>query len=172
MEQSITQYVDTLFTNMENFSQKDGLIGKPVTQGDKTFLPVMSLTLGYGGGDTQAKSKQNTGNASNMGGGVMGGALGIGAKLSTDAVIVIDKDNVLMAPLGAAGSISQVINKIPQIISSLGEPAERRPGEPAERLSEPRQEHVLTITCPQKGCIFGSAFFDTGSPKSRETFGV
>jgi uncharacterized spore protein YtfJ len=120
MEQSITQYVDTLFTNMENFSQKDGLIGKPVTQGDKTFLPVMSLTLGYGGGDTQAKSKQNTGNASNMGGGVMGGALGIGAKLSTDAVIVIDKDNVLMAPLGAAGSISQVINKIPQIISSLG----------------------------------------------------
>ncbi|MGE5494230.1 MAG: GerW family sporulation protein [Burkholderiales bacterium] len=119
MEQSITQYVDTLFVNMENFSQKDGLIGKPVTQGDKTFLPVMSLTLGYGGGDTQAKSKQSTGNASNMGGGVMGGALGIGAKLSTDAVIVIDKGNVLMAPLGAAGSMGQVINKIPQIISSL-----------------------------------------------------
>ncbi len=120
MEQSINQYVDTLFTNMENFSQKDGLIGKPVIQGDKTFLPVMSITLGYGGGDTQAKSKQNAGNASTMGGGVFGGALGIGAKLCTDAVIVIDKDNVLMAPVNAqAGSVSQVINKIPQIISSM-----------------------------------------------------
>lgn len=119
MEQSINQYVDTLFTNMENFSQKDGLIGKPVTQGDKTFLPVMSITLGYGGGDTQAKSKTNTNNTSAMGGGVAGGALGIGAKLCTDAVIVIDKENVLMAPIGTPGSISQVINKIPQIISSM-----------------------------------------------------
>ncbi len=119
MEQSITQYVDTLFTNMENFSQKDGLIGKPVMQGDKTFLPVMSITLGYGGGDTQAKSKSNVNNTSNMGGGVAGGALGIGAKLCTDAVIVIDKDNVLMAPVGTPGSMSQVINKIPQIISSM-----------------------------------------------------
>lgn len=121
MEQSITQYVDTLFTNMENFSQKDGLIGKPVTQGDKTFLPIMSITLGYGGGDTQSKSKTSVNNTSNMGGGVMGGALGIGAKLCTDAVIVIDKENVLMAPISSPGNISQVINKIPQIISSMGQ---------------------------------------------------
>jgi uncharacterized spore protein YtfJ len=33
---------------METFSQNDGLIGKPVVQGDKTFLPVMSITLGFG----------------------------------------------------------------------------------------------------------------------------
>lgn len=122
MDQNINQYVDTLFTNMENFSQKDGLIGKPVTQGDKTFLPVMSITLGYGGGDTQSKSKTNAGNNASMGGGVMGGALGIGAKLCTDAVIVIDKDNVLMAPINAqaGGGMTQVLNKIPQIISGMG----------------------------------------------------
>ncbi len=35
-------------------------------------------------------------------------------------VIVIDKDNVMMAPVNAqGGSMSQVINKIPQIISSM-----------------------------------------------------
>lgn len=121
MEQSITQYVDTLFTNMETFSQKEGLIGKPVTQGDKTFLPVMSITLGYGGGDTHAKNKTSAAASSTaMGGGVMSGALGIGAKLSTDAVIVIDKENVLMAPVGTPGGFSQVIDKIPQIIGSMG----------------------------------------------------
>jgi uncharacterized spore protein YtfJ len=119
MEQSITQYVDTLFNNMENFSQKDGLIGKPVTQGDKTFLPVMSITLGYGGGDTQSKNKTNVNNTTNVGGGMLSGALGIGAKLCTDAIIVIDKENVMMAPVGTPGNMSQVINKIPQIISSM-----------------------------------------------------
>lgn len=119
MDQNINQYVDTLFTNMENFSQKDGLIGKPVIQGDKTFLPVMAITLGYGGGDTQSKSNMNA-NTKSAGGGMSGGALGIGAKLSAEAVIVIDKDNVLMAPIGQPGGMGQMLNKIPQIISSMG----------------------------------------------------
>ncbi len=118
MDQNINQYVDTLFTNMENFSQKDGLIGKPVMQGDKTFLPVMAITLGYGGGDTQSKSNMNN-TTKSAGGGMSGGALGIGAKLSAEAIIVIDKDNVLMAPVGTPGNMTQVLNKIPQIISSM-----------------------------------------------------
>lgn len=123
MEQNLTQYVDTLFTNMENFTQKDGLIGKPVIQGDKTFLPIMSVTLGYGGGDSQSKGKagttaQSTGGMNNSMG---GGAMGLGAKLSADAIIVIDKDNVLMAPVGAQGNISQVIDKIPQIIGNMNQ---------------------------------------------------
>jgi uncharacterized spore protein YtfJ len=122
MEQSLTQYVDTLFTNMETFSQKDGLIGKPVTQGDKTFMPVMSITLGYGGGDTHSKGKTATGGtAATAPANMAGGALGIGAKLCADAIIVIDKDNVVVTPLNSvAGGVSQVINKIPQIISSMG----------------------------------------------------
>lgn len=119
MDQNINQYVDTLFANMENFSQKDGLIGKPVIQGDKTFMPVMAITLGYGGGDTQSKSNMNN-TTKSAGGGMSGGALGIGAKLSAEAVIVIDKDNVLMAPIGAPGGMGQMLNKIPQIISSMG----------------------------------------------------
>ncbi|MGI5849377.1 MAG: GerW family sporulation protein [Christensenellales bacterium] len=118
METNITQYVDNLFANMENFTQKDGLIGKPVMQGDKTFMPVMSITLGYGGGDTHAKSsKQNTtALSSGMSGNMMTGALGIGAKLCTDAVIVIDKDNVMLASVSPQGTVSQMIDKIPQII--------------------------------------------------------
>lgn len=121
MEQNITQYVDTLFNNMETFSQKDGLIGKPVTQGDKTFLPVMSITLGYGGGDSHAKGKPTAGGAgmAAQSGNLAGGALGIGAKLCADAVIVIDKDNVMMAPVGSQGGMNQVIDKIPQILSSM-----------------------------------------------------
>lgn len=114
--ENLTQQVDTLFTNMENFTQNDSLIGKPVSQGDKTFLPIMSITLGYGGGDTQSKAKQPSSAAS---AGMGGGALGLGAKLCTDAVIVIDKDNVMLAPVNGAGNISQIINQIPQIIGNM-----------------------------------------------------
>lgn len=121
MEQ-LTQNVDTLFSNMETFSQKEGLIGKPVTQGDKTFLPIVSVTVGYGGGDTQNKGQGTTPTSSTStgtSGSMTGAALGVGAKLSTDAVIVIDKDAVSILPLTQQGNVSQMINKIPEIITNI-----------------------------------------------------
>lgn len=119
MEQSLTQYVDTLFANMKSFSQDDGLIGKPVVQGDKTFLPVISITLGYGGGDSQSRGKQPAGAPTAKSANMMGDAMGVGAKLCTDAIIVIDKDNVLLAPIGAKGGMTQMIDKIPQVLNAM-----------------------------------------------------
>ncbi len=137
--ENLTQHVDTLFTNMENFTQNDSLIGKPISQGDKTFLPVMSLTLGYGGGDTQSKGKQTTGVAAS--GTMGGGALGVGAKLCTDAVIVIDKDNVMFAPINATSNMGQIINQIPQIIGNMqpgGSQASQQPS--ANQSMQPGQQ--------------------------------
>ncbi|OJU15488.1 MAG: sporulation protein [Clostridiales bacterium 43-6] len=107
--------VDTLFHSLENFTQKEGLIGKPVSQGDKTFLPVVSITLGYGTGNTSTKGSQSA--SATAAGNMSGGALGLGAKLSTDAIIVIDKNNVSMLPMNGLGGVSsQIIDKIPQIL--------------------------------------------------------
>jgi uncharacterized spore protein YtfJ len=113
---NLTTQVDTMFANMEQFTQQDGLLGKPVTQGDKTFLPVMSLTFGYAGGDMLSRTK--TQNPSMSG---SSGALGAGAKLTTEAVIIIDKNNVMLAPVNTQlGGISQIINQIPQIVGNMG----------------------------------------------------
>ena len=118
---NLTQNVDTLFSNLENFTQNEGLIGKAVTHGDKTFIPVVSVTLGYGSGNTASKNQQ--GNTSvNIGTGVgnmAGGALGLGAKLNTEAIIVIDKDNVSMMQMSAVANAGQLVDKIPQILSSI-----------------------------------------------------
>lgn len=49
-----------------------------------------------------------------------GGALGLGAKVSTDAIIVIDKDKVSMMTLSAAGNATQLLDKIPEMIKGMG----------------------------------------------------
>lgn len=122
---NLNQNVDALFSNLETFTQTEGLIGKPVVHGDKTFLPVVSLTLGYGSGNSASKPQQgNTstsqGSSSTVGIGNMAGvALGLGAKLCTDAVIVIDKDNVSMMPLNATANAGQLMDKIPQILAGM-----------------------------------------------------
>lgn len=112
----IMQSVEALFNNMENFTQKDGLIGKPVTHSDKTFMPIISMTVGFGGGNSKTKSQVGQSNTGmNMG----GGASGLGAKLCTDAILVIDKNNVMIAPVNPQGNMSQIIDKVPQIISNM-----------------------------------------------------
>lgn len=123
---TLNQNVDLLFTNLENFTQNEGVIGKPVVHENKTFLPVVSVTLGYGGGNTANKLQPGDENPANQTIGniaakMSGGALGFGAKLNTEAVIVIDKDkdNVSLISLSAPAT-SQLSEKIPQMLMNMG----------------------------------------------------
>lgn len=134
MDANMNQNVTTLFSNLEDFTQNEGLIGKPVTHGDKTFIPVVSLTLGYGTGNTASKNQgssaqsQPSSTTSGMANNMAGGALGLGAKLCTDAIIVIDKDNVSMMSVGPTAA-SQFMEKIPQIISGIGSMGKQQQGQ-------------------------------------------
>jgi hypothetical protein len=56
------------------------------------------------------------------------GALGLGAKLCTDAVLVIDNQNVTLLPVGSTAS--SLMDKIPQIISSINQ--NKNSGTPAQ----------------------------------------
>lgn len=119
MEQNMTQYVDSLFTNITGFTQQEGLIGKSVKCEDKTFIPVMSLTFGYGGKDSESKGRSAGSSQCGGFGSMVGGALGAGAKLCTDAVIVVDKDNVSVVPIGMGAAGQGLMDKIPQIINGM-----------------------------------------------------
>lgn len=122
---NLAENVDTLFHSLENFTQKEGVIGKPVCQSDKTFMPIVSVSVGYGGGNASMGSKSHPGNpqaasVSSQSSGT--GALGLGAKLNTEAVILIDNQNVSVIPLTNATGISQqIMDKIPQVVSSMSQ---------------------------------------------------
>ncbi|MFZ5354082.1 MAG: GerW family sporulation protein [Bacillota bacterium] len=117
---TMDQNVTTLFSNIESFAQDEGTLGKPISLGDKTFIPVISVTLGYGGGNTSGKMTQgNPGTTQTAGGTSNAGmdALGLGARISTDAVIMVDGENVQVMPVSGVGSnMNQLINQIPQLL--------------------------------------------------------
>lgn len=120
---SLSDNVGSLFRSLEDFTQKEGIIGKPVTQGNKTFLPVVSITMGYGGGNANMKGQSSGTPTAGMGSGMSSatgtGAMGLGAKLCTDAVIVIDGQNVSVLPVGSAAGSAGLMDKIPQIIQGM-----------------------------------------------------
>lgn len=114
---SLTQNIDTLFSNIETFTQNEGILGKPVTQGDKTLIPIISVTIGYGGGNTSGRMSGGM-TASAQGSSNAGmDALGLGAKICTDALAVVDGGNISVIPVNSqSGNMSQLINQIPQMM--------------------------------------------------------
>jgi uncharacterized spore protein YtfJ len=122
---NITDNVDTLFHSLENFTQKEGVIGKAVTQGDKTLFPVVSVTVGYGGGNASMKAPAGGASSSSYSSSSSSGtgALGLGAKLNTEAIIIIDSgnnQNVSLLPMSTSGA-SQIVEKIPQILQGMNQ---------------------------------------------------
>jgi uncharacterized spore protein YtfJ len=114
---SLNQNIDTLFSNIEAFTQNEGTLGKPVAQGDKTLIPIISVTIGYGGGNTAGKMSQGTAGTTQGTSNAGMDALGLGARISTDAIAVVDGENVSVIPVSATSSnMSQLINQIPQMM--------------------------------------------------------
>lgn len=108
LELNTNYSIDDLFHSMENFTQKEGLLGKPLIQGDKTLIPVISMTVGYGSG---TMPKKNVGSAND--------AQGLGAKLCTDGIIVMDNNNnVTLLTMSGAGA-SKLVDKIPQMVQNF-----------------------------------------------------
>lgn len=111
---NFSQNLGTLFSDLHNFVDTDSVLGKPLSVGDKTLVPVMSVTLGYG--NTGMSTKMQAVNSTNASNGV-----GLGARVSTSSVIVIDKDNVSMLSVNEKSTMGQMMDKIPQALSTLGQ---------------------------------------------------
>jgi uncharacterized spore protein YtfJ len=109
---SFSQNIETLFSDLHNFVKTDSVIGEPVNVGDKTLVPLMSVTLGYGS-TGMGKMPNNNTNIST--------GLGLGARISTNAVMVIEKDGVSMLPVSEKSTMGQLMDKIPQALSSMGQ---------------------------------------------------
>lgn len=110
---SLSQNLDTLFSDLHNLVKSDTVLGNPVSVGDKTLVPVMAVTLGYGTTGMGTKMGNNS-NASSNG-------IGLGARVSTSAVMVIDKDSVTMHSVTEKGNMATMMEKIPQALAGMGQ---------------------------------------------------
>ncbi len=116
---SFTNNMDTLFTDLHDFVNTETVLGSPLSVGSKTLVPVMSVTLGYGSTGMSTKVQNNSSsnpNANNATNGV-----GLGARVTTNAVMVIENDSVSMLPVNEKSNMEQLMNKLPDAISSLSQ---------------------------------------------------
>jgi uncharacterized spore protein YtfJ len=94
-------------TEMERLLISKTVIGEPITSGENTVVPLLSVGAGFGAGAGSGRGDE----------GASGGAGG-GFGIKPIAVIVIEKDTVRVEPVrkGGGSLIEQLADKVPQLI--------------------------------------------------------
>jgi uncharacterized spore protein YtfJ len=118
----VEDLVKTTLGEIEKALSAKTVVGEPITIGDATLIPVISVgfAFGAGGGQSTSESKR-TGEGA-------GSGVGGGAWAKPSAVIVVDKDGVRIEPL--TGRMSFALEKLgetlPQMLETVMQKREGR----------------------------------------------
>ncbi|MGI6584571.1 MAG: sporulation protein [Gracilibacteraceae bacterium] len=107
----VNESLETLFSHLEKFLKTETVIGEPIAVGETTLIPIITVAFGCGGGGGGGKDEKGSD-------GIATG-VGVGAKISPDAVIVIRENAVTMLPVKDRSSIEKLIAMVPDIVKKI-----------------------------------------------------
>ncbi len=108
----VENLVKTTLAEMEKVLTSRTVVGEPITVGDTTLIPLISVGFGFGAGGGSGK-----GEAKQKGEG-SGGGTGGGAWVRPKGIVIIDKKGVRIEPIrgGLSATIDKMGETIPQLI--------------------------------------------------------
>lgn len=126
----IDDSLEMAFEKLKNFLKTETVVGEPMTIGEVTLIPIITVTFGCSGGagkGTDAKGSEGS-----------GGGLGVGAKVSPDAVLVIKNGEVSLLQLKQKQNLDKLINMVPELISkiNINKPEEKCCDESSDKKEE------------------------------------
>ena len=104
--------IETVFAKMENFVSTKTVVGEAITVGNVVLLPLIDVSFGVGAGSGNANRSDKPGNDS-------AGAVGLGAKITPSAVIVVTDGTVQLVNVKNQESVNKLIDMVPGILSKL-----------------------------------------------------
>jgi uncharacterized spore protein YtfJ len=111
--EDIENMVKTTLSQIEKVLSSKTVVGEPITVGDTTLIPLLSVGFGFGAGGT-GKTE-----AARQPGGGTGGAGG----MRPIAIIVVDKDGVRIEPIksSVAAAIEKLGDKVPDVMERIAD---------------------------------------------------
>lgn len=107
---NVEDLVKTSIGEIERLLNTKTVVGEPITSGDTTIIPLVSVGFGFGaGGGTGSATSGETGEGSGMGTGGGGGVKPI-------AVIIIDKNGARLESI--KGGAMAVMDKVVEVVGA------------------------------------------------------
>jgi uncharacterized spore protein YtfJ len=110
MTNKLEGLASSIMTQLKDISSSDTIIGKQVTMGNKSVVPVTRVVVGFGVGGGEG---EEAGAKSGFGGGGGGGV-----KVEPVGFIIIEEDKVSFLPTGRT-KYEGLISAIPDLITKL-----------------------------------------------------
>ena len=112
MSNNVVEVLRGVVGELKEIANSETIIGEAITVGEKTVVPVIKVTFGFGAGGAQGESEK-------VGGGFGGGGGG-GAKIEPAAFIIMDEKGIKLLMAGKGGKWDQIIDAIPAITNKIG----------------------------------------------------
>jgi len=111
--EDIENMVKTTLSQIEKVLSSKTVVGEPITVGETTLIPLLSMGFGFGAGGPGSNDPAK------MAGGGTGGAGG----MKPIAIIVVDKDGVRIEPIksSVAAAIEKLGDKVPGIVEKIAD---------------------------------------------------
>ena len=115
--EDVENMVRTTISQIEKVLSSKTVIGEPITVGETTLIPLLSMGFGFGaaGGAGKADAKQS-------GDGLKGGTGGAGG-MRPIAIIIIDKEGVRIEPIksSVAAALEKLGDKVPGVVEKIAD---------------------------------------------------
>jgi uncharacterized spore protein YtfJ len=115
----VEKIVKTTLGEIEKVLGSKTVVGEPITIGDSTIIPLLSIGFGFGGGGGAGMG----GDSKKEGGEAVAGAGGAGAGVKPIAVIIIDKDGARIESIkgGMASALEKIGESVPKMMEKFAD---------------------------------------------------
>lgn len=107
----VNESLETLFSHLEKFLKTETVVGEPIIVGETTLIPIITVSFGCAGGGGGGKDDKGSDG--------MGTGVGVGAKITPDAVIVIRQGDVTLLPVKSRTNLENLVGMVPEIVKKL-----------------------------------------------------
>lgn len=114
----LKESLEALVSHLENMVQSKTVVGDPIESHGKTIIPLISVRAGFGAGDGEGNEPRH-GTGKGQGGGA-------GLSITPAALLIIDQDGTQVYSLNQKGSVSRLIELIPEIKNKMGQQPEQQ----------------------------------------------
>lgn len=116
MANNVVEILKGVVGELKDVANSETIIGDPVTAGDKTIIPVVKISFGFGaGGGEEGNPEKND---------RYGGGGGGGAKIEPAAFIIVSAEDVKLLPVGK-GKWDSLVEAVPDIAKKVSKVADK-----------------------------------------------
>ncbi len=120
MSNNVTDILRGVVSELREISRSETIIGEPVMAGEKTVIPIVKISVGFGvGGGEGTKPDSKAG---------FGGGGGGGAKIEPAAFLIIDKDDVKLIT-ATKGKWEQIFDAVPGFAKKISSALDKLSGD-------------------------------------------